>query len=440
MYKVAPGLGPGGHASFDHLPIVHDTGAPDAPTFSAHCLYCDFKTSDLKTSAMATQQWRNRHARHHGISSFDLALFHPSLPRNVIPSMVPRSEGTGLAYFAKRALGQQILEYAALMGESRHLARRARGLLYAGRRDNNSWETTVIPGDEIAQLYRRTRLTPSVAAYPPPRTGNKRTDTTAFLGMGLSGFNTNDKLLAAVGEDFDPETLGSCLWFWIFGARVRHHKLVTSGFVAEDDEAWELYRKQLYETISTFALRISQNFNKSTSELPPLDFKLFTIGALPLHPYTSPDVLACPPNDLYFAPLQSQIIALSRHSLSSPHPADILGADSWLYALSFGGSEAETWIHTGWAKTESMEGKGWPRLVCVWSALSSGEKATWSRRQDPGRLARATANELRERERIASKMGKAKVQDQVAFLKAASSSKSLRKSGRTRTAGAASRV
>ncbi|KAK4699544.1 hypothetical protein P7C70_g6711, partial [Phenoliferia sp. Uapishka_3] len=427
QYITAPGLGPGGHASEEHLPPIHDDGNEEPLWFQAICPFCKhFKSSRTKTEAAAAGQWRNRHAALHGIHSWDLAIFHPSLPHHVVPSTFPRHEAHGLVYFASRSQAREILAYAALIGESRQHARtftrltprpgQERGRLPG----NESWAASVIPADPIASLYRRTRFTSTVASHPLPR--NKNTD--AFRGLTLSGFNESDAELIAFGEDSDSESLGYLLWFWVFAVRVRHRTLVEQGALVEHDEAWETYRKAIYTVVShtglrkaspTTDLRADTSTNQiwhyiiRLSRLPEpyvphssLEWSLFDTLSLP-----APRLSELPPStallplqeEVFLLPLQARICALVASSLEKPSVVDAESANNWIDMLGRGLSESETWVHIGWARSESIEERGWPRLLEVWNAFTEAERSSWGRRKDPrlesARVTKAAAAQLR---------------------------------------------
>ncbi|KAK4693821.1 hypothetical protein P7C70_g8857, partial [Phenoliferia sp. Uapishka_3] len=399
---LAPYLGPGGHAFHLHLPTVEDTSDLAnlkqksrlwSQSFEARCKFCPYTTTRTSTPAEAIRLWRKRHARLHGIVTWDLGLFHPSLPLNIIPSSVPRADGTGLVYFSQRAQAIKIFDYAALIGESRYQARVALGISTPG---DEGWASAQIPADEAARLFRKTQLTASVIALSPGK--SVRVDAGSFLGVSLSGFNKEDPLLAAVGEDFDEITFGSLLWFWIFGARARHASLVSKGEILDGDESWEDYRVGLYDAIHAYALRASMcddgNVNAELLFSGSERYNLFQVTALPDQartPFSSVPTDSrtnLSASEAFFGPLQSQIIASSIQPFNSAHfEMDASLAGQWLELLR-GGAEQETWVNSRWAREIHEETLGWPRVVSVWMSLTGVERESWRRHLDPARTAR----------------------------------------------------
>ncbi|KAK4700893.1 hypothetical protein P7C70_g5352, partial [Phenoliferia sp. Uapishka_3] len=381
-FSLAPGLGAGGHAFHSHLPTIHGV-------YYARCRFCYYETSRHVSAADATRHWRNRHAAVHGIKSWDLGLFHPSLPFNIIPPHVARTEGTGLVYFANRLRARRIFEYSDLIAESRHNAR-VFARLTQPLRSNESWRTSMIPADEVALLYRRTRHTPTVTARRDPDDNSVEVDE--FRGVALSGFNTHDSLLVAVGTDFDPVSLGSLLWFWIFGARAVQIALVAAKVVDGDDEVWEEYRQALYETMWHYTLHVAGYEVEPTNESIPFDFSLFQTSALPSHPPTplQPASTVALPLDVlpntFFAELTAKIShAAAQNVTDARSEVEVNAAEEWKTLLENDGLELRKWNHSGAARDEHEAKTGWPRVVEVWCTLSPAERASWCQRKDPAR-------------------------------------------------------
>ncbi|KAK4690515.1 hypothetical protein P7C70_g9560, partial [Phenoliferia sp. Uapishka_3] len=318
-----PGLGPGGHASEGHLPTVHR--ARKSPTFIdsfyAKCRYCDWKTSVFSTPAAATRLWRNRHAAVHGITTWDLALFHPALPPDIVPASVARKEGVGLVYFSNRLLAKQIFDYAALIGISRYYARSYVRLNNRGALNNQSWSSSFIPADEVALLYRRTRFTPSVSAFThhaiPSHSSANVFHLDCFAGVSRTGFNAEDQLLEAVGFDFDPVTLGSALWFWIYGVRSRYLSRLDEGKIDEHDEGWEDYRVRLYQA-QVNSIPFPHEDASSTD-----------------HPTYS--------HDPFLLEVTGIIVELLNTDTATATGADHFHSQRWLSMLGNGGQEIDTW-------------------------------------------------------------------------------------------------
>ncbi|KAK4699519.1 hypothetical protein P7C70_g6738, partial [Phenoliferia sp. Uapishka_3] len=412
ILPAAPGLGPGGHAFESHLPTIHNSRnlSNRSQSVYARCRDCKWTSSQFATAAAATRQWRNRHAARHGILSFDLALFHPSLPPNTVPAGVPREEGIGLVYFANRLRARQIFDYAALVGMSRYHARSHARLTQGRRLANASWNSSIIPADEVALLYRRTRFTESVMGYADPFASTQSSadffDVNCFAGVSLTGLNAEDRLLEAVGFDYDPVSLGSAFWFWIYGVRTRFFARVEEGTLDGADEAWEDYRQRLYQGVSDYAahLMLPQQlasecviFDLLQPELPStdppiMDLSLWQVSAIP-YPFTSQSAASNKEHPLYghdsfLLEVSAIIVALLNTDTRSATGADHFNSTRWLAILGNGGQEVETWQHMSWAREEALEKKAWPRVIAAWDSLPASERAIWCTRQDPGRLAR----------------------------------------------------
>ncbi|KAK4698407.1 hypothetical protein P7C70_g7869, partial [Phenoliferia sp. Uapishka_3] len=411
-FDVAPGLGTGGRAFHSHLPTIHGV-------FFARCRFCYYSTSHHLSAADATRQWRNRHAIVHGIKSWDLAQFHPSLPLDVVPAHVPQSEGTGIVYFANRLRARHIFEYSDIIAESRHTARIFARLTQPLRR-NDSWHTSMIPADEVALLYRRTRLTPSVTSRRDPDGDSVKVNE--FRGVSLSVFNSADLLLDAVGADFDPVSLGSLLWFWIFGVRALRNTLVVASPTEVDVQGWEEYRKGLYATVSLpsplaprenglkftscqmwhYTLSVAEYRRETTNNIQ-LNWSLFRVAALPSllpsTPLVSP--FEAQPN-LFLHQLAAKISeAVETNERESVSEVEADAAEEWKTLLEDDGCELRKWNHSGSARDWHEAKTAWPRVIEVWCSLSPAERASWCLRKDPARTARSVARATEARMRTA---------------------------------------
>ncbi|KAK4699095.1 hypothetical protein P7C70_g7171, partial [Phenoliferia sp. Uapishka_3] len=335
----------------------------------------------------------------------------------IIPADVAREEGVGLVYFSNRLLATQIFDYAALIGLSRYYARSYVRLTQHKPLKNNSWSTSIIPADEIALLYRKTRFTDSVVSLGDPlrptHSPQDFFDVETFAGVSLAGFYTKDSLLEAVGVDYDPVSLGSAFWFWVFAVRSRHRTRVEGGFIDAGDEGWEDYRLRLYKAVSAHSVAVSSglpadrmrpdnrlrdslgatpalvNFVRARTpslrlwgnielgtdtltvnrELPDMDLSLWQASSIP-YPYETvagtplldlPEEHPTYANDIFLVDLTATIVELLNSDFVAAAGADYFHCRRWLTMLESGGEELETWQQANWAKEEAIEKKGWPR-------------------------------------------------------------------------------
>ncbi|KAK4699131.1 hypothetical protein P7C70_g7133, partial [Phenoliferia sp. Uapishka_3] len=416
-FDRAPGLGPGGRATQYHLPTIAAGAHSGTPSFYARCQYCYYSSSRQKSAADATRQWRNSHARVHGITSWDLAFFHPSLPLGVVPETVSRAEGTGLVYFSNRRRASQIFDYAGLIGESRHHARTFARVTKKSKGRNSCWKNSVIPADEVALLYRRTRLTPTVLERLDP--ASDYIDPAAFFGIALSGFNQADPLLLSAGADFDPTSFGSLLWFWVFAVRAQYRLLVAAEEIEEDDTTWEDYRRELYSTLWDYAHCRAGPSADENSEPRRVDFSPFQVTAIPLLPsdplptLDNPSLAPLDSITSFFSPLACQIRTAVESWGNGPSDeaadTDQGTAEAWVDFMSDEGRETVWWNHSGRAIDESIALKGWPRVVEVWSSLSVEERASWCQRKDPARTARSAQRAIETAARLARRGARGQV-------------------------------